>query len=116
MTPLLAQLNHHSDNEGELRLGLIPPKKRTGVRRRLGAARSSHLLVGSVLGGFPHYAGSEVWDIKGSLTLTRNVQNEQVWCMRIKKDFPSMEWWLGRGYPLDPYLKGVMVDYLRSAI
>lgn len=41
---------------------------------------------------------------------------EQVWCMRIKKDFPSMEWWLGRGYPLDPYLKGVMVDYLRSAM
>lgn len=38
---------------------------------------------------------------------------EQVWCMRIKKNFPSMEWWLGRGYPLDPYLKGVMVDYLR---
>jgi len=32
--------------------------------------------------------------------------------MYTKKDAFSFEWWLGRVPNLNPYLKGVMVDYL----
>lgn len=24
-----------------------------------------------------------------------------------------IEWWIGRGKPINPYLKGIIVDYLR---
>lgn len=37
-----------------------------------------------------------------SLNQKRSRRFERVWQMRIKQRFPSFEWWLGRGYPLDP--------------
>lgn len=30
--------------------------------------------------------------------------------------YPDIEWWLGRGRPLNPYLRGLMIDYLRSVM
>jgi hypothetical protein len=33
-----------------------------------------------------------------------------------KKDFLPLEWWIGRGKPLNPYLRGFILEMLRKEL
>lgn len=50
------------------------------------------------------------------LSSCRSRKWERFFWMYMKAQYHSLEWWLGRGLPLNPYWKGLMVDYLRSAM
>lgn len=46
----------------------------------------------------------------------RNKHYGRVWAMYTRSHYPYIEWWRGRGRPLNPYLRGLMIDYLRSVM
>lgn len=46
----------------------------------------------------------------------RSKHYDRVWHMRTKFVYQDIEWWLGRGRPLNPYLRGLMIDHLRPVM
>lgn len=49
----------------------------------------------------------------------RNRFHERLFRMYLKPGLSStlpLDWWLGRGCPLNPYLRGFVIDYLRSVM
>lgn len=52
-----------------------------------------------------------------TLSHRRSKRYARLWSMFTKSMFSnSLELWLGHGRPLNPYWKGIMVDYLRTQI